>query len=166
MDVDVVCDLMIHDLDILYYLFKGDSKSVQAVGHKVRTSKWDHVLVRMEFESGTCAFLTAGRNYIEEVRNFETINTRGCFFVNLYRHEAKILDNKSKDNKVSTLSYEKKDHLLCEQEHFYKSILFGEHQKETADCREGVLIVRIIDKILQAWKQEKKFLLKTIRRFL
>ena len=146
-DVDVVCDLMIHDLDIIYYLLKEMPRSVYAVGHKGKTAKWDHVLVRMDFRQGTCAFLTAGRNYVEEVRNFESVNNEGCFFVDLYKHEAKILGQKG----LESFSYEKKDHLFLEQDHFYRSIL--ERKKEIVDCRDGVLMVKIVDSILRSLEE-------------
>ena len=152
-DVDVVCDLMVHDLDIIYYLLGEIPQSVYAVGHKAKTSKWDHVLVRMEFASGTCAFLTAGRNYIEEVRNFEAVNQEGCFFVDLYKHKIKVLDNKALNNKVSISPYEKRDHLFLEQDHFYRSIL--EKSKEIVDCHDGVLMVKIVDGILRSLEEGK-----------
>ena len=146
-DVDVVCDLMIHDLDLIYYLSHDTPETVRAVGHKVKTQKWDHVMVTMTLRSGSQAVFTAGRNYVEEVRNLEFFNKSGCFFVDLYRREVKVLDNKEG---LSFSSYEKRDHLLAEQDHFYRSILGKEKSRAFVDDRDGAFMVRVIDKILES----------------
>jgi predicted dehydrogenase len=60
-DVDVVLDLMIHDLDIILHLVKSEVKEVHAVGMCVITGKTDVANVRIIFENGTVANLTASR---------------------------------------------------------------------------------------------------------
>jgi predicted dehydrogenase len=60
-DVDVVLDLMIHDLDIILHLVKSEVKDVHAVGMCVITGKTDIANVRIIFENGTVANLTASR---------------------------------------------------------------------------------------------------------
>ena len=60
-DVDVVLDLMIHDLDIILHLVKSEVKEVHAVGMCVITGKTDIANVRIIFENGTVANLTASR---------------------------------------------------------------------------------------------------------
>ncbi len=67
-DVDVVLDLMIHDLDlILYYLGKEPVK-VEAVGVPVITKKVDIANARLEFDRGEIANVTASRISIEKLR--------------------------------------------------------------------------------------------------
>ena len=60
-DVDVVLDLMIHDLDVILSLVKSPVKSVSAVGTPVLTKVVDIANARIEFESGTIANVTASR---------------------------------------------------------------------------------------------------------
>jgi predicted dehydrogenase len=68
LDVDVVLDLMIHDIDVVLTFVNSPLIDVRAVGLPVVTSKVDIANVRMEFESGCVANLTASRVSTERVR--------------------------------------------------------------------------------------------------
>ena len=68
LDVDVVLDLMIHDLDIVLSFVKSPVREVRAVGIPVLSDKVDIASVRLEFESGCVANLTASRVSTEPVR--------------------------------------------------------------------------------------------------
>jgi predicted dehydrogenase len=68
LDVDVVLDLMIHDLDIVLSLVDSPVKEVRAVGLPILSGKVDIANVRLEFESGCVANLTASRVSTERVR--------------------------------------------------------------------------------------------------
>ena len=60
-DVPVILDLMIHDLDIILSLVKSDIKEIRANGVKVVSSTVDIANVRLEFENGCIANVTASR---------------------------------------------------------------------------------------------------------
>ena len=60
-DVSVVLDLMIHDIDIILNFVKSDVKSIHAAGAPVVTENVDIANVRLEFESGCIANITASR---------------------------------------------------------------------------------------------------------
>jgi predicted dehydrogenase len=68
LDVDVVLDLMIHDIDVVLSLVNSPLRELHAVGLPVVTSKVDIANVRMEFETGCVANLTASRISTERVR--------------------------------------------------------------------------------------------------
>jgi predicted dehydrogenase len=68
LDVDVIYDLMIHDLDILLAFVKERVTEVKAVGIPVLTDKVDIAHARLEFEGGAVANLTASRVSTERVR--------------------------------------------------------------------------------------------------
>ena len=68
LDVDVVLDLMIHDLDIVLKMAKSPVRELRAVGLPVLTGKVDIASVRIEFESGCIANFTASRISTERVR--------------------------------------------------------------------------------------------------
>lgn len=68
LDVDVVLDLMIHDLDIVLSFVKSPVKEVRAVGLPILSGKVDIANVRMEFDSGCVANFTASRVSTERVR--------------------------------------------------------------------------------------------------
>jgi predicted dehydrogenase len=76
LDVDVVLDLMIHDIDVVLSFAKSPIKEVRAVGLPVVTGKVDIANVRMEFESGCVANLTASRISTERVRKLRFFQPR------------------------------------------------------------------------------------------
>jgi predicted dehydrogenase len=68
LDVDVVLDLMIHDLQIVRALAGGPAEEIRAVGMPVLTSKIDIANARIAFEGGCVANLTASRVSSDKVR--------------------------------------------------------------------------------------------------
>jgi predicted dehydrogenase len=68
LDVDVVLDLMIHDLDVVLSFVNSPVTEVRAVGLPILSDKVDIANVRMEFESGCVANFTASRVSTERVR--------------------------------------------------------------------------------------------------
>ena len=68
LDVDVILDLMIHDLDVVLAFVNSPIKEVRAVGLPILSGKVDIANVRMEFESGCVANFTASRVSTERVR--------------------------------------------------------------------------------------------------
>jgi len=67
-EVDVVLDLMIHDIDIILSLVKSDIEHMHAVGVPVVTTKVDIANVRLIFENGCVANVTASRISMKNVR--------------------------------------------------------------------------------------------------
>jgi predicted dehydrogenase len=68
LDIDVVYDVMIHDLDIVLSFVNSPVTDLKAVGIPVMTDKVDIAHARVEFETGTVANLTASRVSTERVR--------------------------------------------------------------------------------------------------
>lgn len=68
LDVDVVLDLMIHDLDIALSFVNSPVKEIRAVGLPILSGKVDIANVRLEFDSGCVANFTASRVSTERVR--------------------------------------------------------------------------------------------------
>jgi predicted dehydrogenase len=68
LDVDVVLDLMIHDLDIVCSFVNSPVREIRAVGLPILSGKVDIANVRLEFESGCVANFTASRVSTERVR--------------------------------------------------------------------------------------------------
>jgi predicted dehydrogenase len=68
LDIDVVLDLMIHDLDIVLSFVNSPVKEIRAVGLPILSGKVDIANVRMEFDSGCVANFTASRVSTERVR--------------------------------------------------------------------------------------------------
>jgi predicted dehydrogenase len=68
LDIDVVLDLMIHDLDVVSSFVNSPVKEIRAVGLPILSAKVDIANVRIEFESGCVANFTASRVSTERVR--------------------------------------------------------------------------------------------------
>src|SRR5579883_262718 len=68
LDIDVVLDLMIHDLDVVLSFVNSPIKEIRAVGLPILSSKVDIANVRIEFQSGCVANFTASRVSTEQVR--------------------------------------------------------------------------------------------------
>jgi predicted dehydrogenase len=76
LDVDVVLDLMIHDLDIVLSFVNSSIKEIRAVGLPILSGKVDIANVRVEFDSGCVANFTASRVSTERVRKLRFFQPR------------------------------------------------------------------------------------------
>jgi len=87
LDVDVVLDLMIHDLDVVLSLTKSPVKEVRAVGLPVLSPNVDIANVRVEFESGCVANFTASRVSTEQVRKLRLFQPHEYLSLDFARQE-------------------------------------------------------------------------------
>jgi predicted dehydrogenase len=90
LDVDVVLDLMIHDLDIVLAFAKSAVKEVRAVGLPILSGKVDIANVRLEFESGCIANFTASRVSTERVRKLRFFQPRQYVSLDYGRQEVLV----------------------------------------------------------------------------
>jgi predicted dehydrogenase len=90
LDVDVVLDLMIHDLDIVLAFARSPVKEVRAVGLPILSGKVDIANVRLEFESGCIANFTASRVSTERVRKLRFFQPRQYISVDYGRQEVLV----------------------------------------------------------------------------
>lgn len=88
LDVDVIYDLMIHDLDILLALVKEPVEEVKAVGIPVLTEKVDIAHARLEFAGGAVANVTASRVSTERVRKMRFFQQREYISLDYARRDA------------------------------------------------------------------------------
>ena len=90
LDVDVVLDLMIHDLDIVLALVRAELKEIRAAGISVLSPKVDIANVRLEFEDGCIANLTASRVSTEKVRKLRLFQPRQYISLDYARQSAAV----------------------------------------------------------------------------
>jgi len=88
LDVDVIYDVMIHDLDILLTLVDEPVADVRAVGIPVLTPRVDIAHARLEFAGGAVANLTASRVSTERVRKLRFFQTHEYLSVDFARRDA------------------------------------------------------------------------------
>ena len=90
LDIDVVLDLMIHDLDIVLTLANSPLVEVRAVGLPILSSRVDIANVRLEFGSGCVANLTASRVSTERVRKLRFFQPRQYVSVDYSRQDVLV----------------------------------------------------------------------------
>jgi predicted dehydrogenase len=90
LDVDVVLDLMIHDLDIVLALARSELKEIRAAGISVLSPKVDIANVRLEFEDGCIANLTASRVSTEKIRKLRLFQPRQYISIDYAKQSAAI----------------------------------------------------------------------------
>ncbi len=90
LDVDVVLDLMIHDLDLVLALDSSELVQIDAVGVPVLTPKVDIANARLRFASGLIANLTASRVSADRVRKFRVFSPRTYVSADFAAREAQV----------------------------------------------------------------------------
>ncbi|MGH9454204.1 MAG: Gfo/Idh/MocA family oxidoreductase [Terriglobia bacterium] len=91
LDVDVVYDLMIHDLDLVLWMVGAAPRQVHAVGLPVLTNKVDIANARVEFENGAVANFTASRVSTEKVRKFRYFQPNEYVSIDFSRQDALVI---------------------------------------------------------------------------
>jgi predicted dehydrogenase len=128
-DVDVVLDLMIHDIDVILSLVNSPVKTISAVGVPVLTKLADIANARIEFESGAIANVTASRVSLNGQRKFRVFQQDlylsidfGSGEVNLTRKTGEWDWEGEPPLEVESWNLEKADALLEETKSFVTSI--------------------------------------------
>ena len=94
-DVDVILDLMIHDLDLILHFVKSAVKSVEAVGVSVLSDKADIANARLTFQSGCVANVTASRITGKTMQKIRFFGTEGYHAVDYAKRELLSLSKRS-----------------------------------------------------------------------
>jgi predicted dehydrogenase len=153
-DVDVVQDLMIHDLDLISMLLNDELVNVSSIGFKSLTKNWDHVESVLKFKTGTQANIIVGRNSVEEVRSVEITNNAGTVLIDLLNNKMCKTINSDGNVTIDSDQYNKRDHLYLEQEEFYNSILNSSQPRVNAEA--GVSAVKLVNAVLDSLELGRK----------
>lgn len=164
-DVDVVLDLMIHDLDIILHVVSSEVKEVHAVGMSVITDKTDIANVRIIFENGTVANLTASRVSNKTLRKIRVFQPDAYISVNCAKREISVirLDSELKESDdypqltSDKIKYPDSDPLADEIASFVTVVMNGTTPVVTGqDGRRALLVaLGIIDQIKRGCKNFK-----------
>jgi predicted dehydrogenase len=90
LDIDVVLDLMVHDLDIVLALDGSEPVQIEAVGIPVLTPRVDIANARLKFASGLIANITASRVSVEKIRKFRVFSPRTYVSADFAAREAQV----------------------------------------------------------------------------
>ena len=156
-DVDVVLDLMIHDLDIILAMAKAEVREIHAIGMSVITGKTDIANVRIIFENGIVANLTASRVSDKTLRKIRAFQPDAYLSANCLKRTFSVtrLDHDVKNShnfpKVATekISFPDSDPLADEIRSFVNAVNNGARPVVTGEDGRRALDVSlgIIDQI-------------------
>lgn len=117
-DVGVVLDLMIHDIDILLYVVNSPILSIDTIGHQMLSHTEDFANVRIHFENGTVASLTASRMARDRLRKIRVFQQNAYISLDYSRQEALILTKENGKTEYQTIDIKKTDALRDELTEF------------------------------------------------
>ena len=147
-DVDVVLDLMIHDLDILLTLVASPLREVRATGVPIMTSRVDLANARLTFACGCTANLTASRMSFKDMRKFRVFHPGGYAAADCAARENLIFRKPSGPGEMPrphTVEHGPADHLLAEITSFLDAVQ-GRHPVAISG-REGLAALQLAEEI-------------------
>jgi predicted dehydrogenase len=152
-EVDVVLDLMIHDLDVILSLIQSPPKSVSAVGTPVLTKKIDIANARIEFENGAVANVTASRVSQNTQRKFRVFQQNQYLSIDFQSGEVNLLTKTGEWNEqelpieAEAFSLEKGDALMDEVGSFIDAVKEG--GAPLVSGRDGMKALKLAEEILE-----------------
>jgi len=163
-DVDVVQDLMIHDIDLCLSLFTQKPLWVEGLAVKCITKNWDFCKVIFGYENNLRIDIQVGRNAIKEERYLEITNSSGQLHFDLFNNSIiqASFDKKLNRTVNDEISYEKRDHLYLEQKMFYRAILSNESPLVTGE--DGANAVFIVEKVLESIQKKERITLTSMNQ--
>ena len=123
LDIDVVLDLMIHDLDIVLALVKATLTDIRAAGISILSPKVDIANVRLEFGNGCIANLTASRVSTDKVRKLRLFQPRQYISVDYAKQSAGVFTVGGAEGiAFEQLAIEPAEPLKLQFEHFLDAV--------------------------------------------
>ncbi len=129
LDIDVVLDLMIHDLDIILALIKDEVVAIKSSGIHVVSEKTDIANARLEFRSGCVATLTASRVHQGKVRKLRIFEPTSYYSIDYIDQEVKIFPLDGRQTDIKTLKIQKDEPLKRELKNFLECVDTGKMTK-------------------------------------
>jgi predicted dehydrogenase len=153
LDVDVVMDLMIHDIDVILSLVNSPVAEIRAAGVPILTPKVDIANARIEFENGAVANITASRVSSERVRKLRFFQPGEYVSLDYSAQEAAVVRvDRSRGTRPEfenrLLAVERDEPLRLEIESFLAAVAGGPRHAEGAEGRRALaLALGITEKI-------------------
>ena len=138
LDVDVILDLMIHDLDLVLTIMRQKIAELQATGAPVMTDKTDLASVRLVFENGTVANLTASRLALKPRRSFRVFQAGMYLAADTLENtflKVKLMDSGAEEGPSEAETFPNPDPLLEELTSFVQAVASG--QRPPVSGEEG-----------------------------
>ena len=152
-DINVILDLMIHDIDLVLGIIKHDIVSIDAIGVPVLTDKVDIAHAKLEFSNGTMANLSASRISQKVFRKMRVFQRYSYVGLDFQKGDVEVYERVNKDGKFSieghNMPFGSTDALKKEIEAFIASVKDNAPIAVTAEDALLALSTahKIIDKI-------------------
>jgi predicted dehydrogenase len=150
LDIDVVMDLMIHDIDVILSLVEAGVAEIRAAGVPVLTDRVDIANARIEFENGCVANLTASRVSSERVRKLRFFQPDEYVSIDYSSQEVQVVSVEKNQNKFNSrsLEVERGEPLRIEIESFLSAVSGARVQVSGQEGRRALeLATSIAEKI-------------------
>ncbi len=158
-DVDVVLDLMIHDIDIIAHLVGRPVKSVEAIGVSILTKSFDIANARLTFEGGAVANVTASRAAFKSERTMRVFQPNVYLSLDFGNKKLKIYTKEPGTNllglpKISTVeeTVEERDALFDQIEAFLISV--RDRTAPIVPGEDGLLALELAEEIKAALRRQ------------
>jgi len=152
LDVDVLLDLMIHDLNLVLSLLRQKVVEIRAVGVPVLTNKVDMTNVRLELENGAVANLTASRVSQDRVRKQRFFGSDFYVSVDTKEQEVKgfrlVDENGTGAVRPFELPVEKKEPLRAENVAFLECV--RDRTRPVVSGEDGLEAVELASRVREA----------------
>ena len=120
-EVDVIMDLMIHDLDIVLHVVKSPVKSINASGVSVLSNTPDIANARLEFENGCIANLTSSRISLKKMRKTRIFQEDAYISINFLEKDFQVVKIRDKHKGEAESSLIVKNNLGEEKVIFFEN---------------------------------------------
>jgi predicted dehydrogenase len=155
-DVNVVLDLMIHDLDMILHLVQSKPVKVDAIGTPVITKTFDIANARIEFASGAVANVTSSRVSLQAQRKFRVFQDSQYLSLDFGTGEIRLMTKTGEWSspeapppiESESWNLEKSDALLAETEAFVDSVINNKPCVVTGE--DGINALRLAEQIVSA----------------
>jgi predicted dehydrogenase len=147
LDVDVVLDLMVHDLDIIMALIKDEVSVIRSTGIHVVSDKVDIANARLEFKGGCVATLTASRVHQGKVRKLRIFEPTSYYAIDYIDQEVKVFPLNGRQTDVKSIKNKKEEPLKKEIQNFLTCIAEGRPGKVSGE--EGLRALRLAHDVLK-----------------
>jgi predicted dehydrogenase len=161
LDIDVVLDLMIHDLDIVLSITKELPQEVRAAGISVLSPRVDIANVRLAFANGCIANLTASRVSTEKVRKLRLFQPGEYISVDYHRQDAIRLAIDGGEIGFEQLPVSKGEPLQLELSSFFEAV--RKRTPPKVDAFQAANALRVAEAILAKIKEHADLVSETIR---
>jgi len=161
LDVDVVLDLMIHDVDIILALTGEKPQEIRAAGIRILSEKVDIANVRIQFPSGCIANLTASRVSTERVRKLRLFQPHEYISLDYSRQDAvrfRVKPPLAID--FAALPVTKDEPLRLELEGFFESLVTRQPPRVTGE--QGLAALEVACEILDKIEEHYRLVEKTL----